>query len=54
MTEEGLNAGLSIAEWHDNERRMAMVARMTADRSCFEATRLPESPRNESEDEEKL
>ncbi|MFW9802372.1 MAG: hypothetical protein ACFFFC_06960 [Candidatus Thorarchaeota archaeon] len=51
---EGLAAGLPITEWYDIERRMAIVARMTADRPYFEATRLPESPRNESEEEEKL
>ncbi|MFW9886797.1 MAG: hypothetical protein ACFFER_01360 [Candidatus Thorarchaeota archaeon] len=54
MTEEGLNAGLSITEGYDIERRMAIVARMTADRPYFEATRLPESPQSGDEDEEKL
>jgi hypothetical protein len=54
MTEEGLNARLPITEWSDIERRMAIVARMTADRPHFE-NRLPtDSPRNESDDEGKL
>jgi hypothetical protein len=51
MTEEGLNAKLPIIEWFDIERRMVIIARMTADRPYFETT---DSPRNESKDEEKL
>ncbi|MFX0055364.1 MAG: hypothetical protein ACFFAX_10675 [Promethearchaeota archaeon] len=51
MTEEGLNAGLPITEWFDIERRMAIVARMSADRPYFETT---DSPRNESDEEENL
>ncbi|MFW9846207.1 MAG: hypothetical protein ACFFD6_05640 [Candidatus Thorarchaeota archaeon] len=54
MTEEGLDARLPIAEWDDIERRMAIVARMTADRPFFESTTSENSSRNKSKDEEKL
>ena len=51
MTEEGLNARLPIAEWFDIERRMAIVARMTADRPYFEITKPTGSPRNDDDEE---
>jgi hypothetical protein len=54
MTEEGLNDRLPITEWFDIERRMAIVARMTADRPHFETKMPTDSPRNESDEEEKL
>ncbi|MGD9381553.1 MAG: hypothetical protein PVI03_03840 [Candidatus Thorarchaeota archaeon] len=54
MTEEGLNHRFPITEWFDIERRMAIVARMTADRPHFETRKLTNSPRNESEDKGKL
>ncbi|MFW9911744.1 MAG: hypothetical protein ACFFEU_04700 [Candidatus Thorarchaeota archaeon] len=53
MTGEGLNARLPITEWFDIERRMAIVARMTADRPYFETTDPTGSPRNDDDDEEK-
>ena len=54
MTEEGLNARLPITEWYDIERKMAIVARMTADRPFFESIKSKNSPRNKDKDEEKL
>jgi hypothetical protein len=54
MTEEGLNARLPIIEWFDIERRMAIVARMTADRPHFETKKPTDASRNESDDEGKF
>jgi uncharacterized protein YerC len=47
MTEdEALDIRLPIAEWNDLERRMAIVARMTADRPYFNEKIETESPQS--------
>lgn len=53
MTEDiTLDIRLPIAEWDDIERRMAIVARMTADRPYFNELSETESPQNDSDQEE--
>ncbi|MFX0107325.1 MAG: hypothetical protein ACFE7R_03510 [Candidatus Hodarchaeota archaeon] len=52
MTEEGLDARLPITEWCDIERRMAIMARMTADRPHFETSKTERSPHSNTRDEE--
>ncbi|MHA2378142.1 MAG: hypothetical protein ACXADS_02620 [Candidatus Thorarchaeota archaeon] len=47
MTEDRtLDIKLPIAEWDDVERRMAIVARMTADRRYFKKSSENESPQD--------
>ncbi len=48
-----LDMKLPIAEWDDIERRMAIVARMTADRSYFNESNETESSQNDDAQEEK-
>ncbi|MFW9944350.1 MAG: hypothetical protein ACFFB7_05075 [Candidatus Sifarchaeia archaeon] len=48
-----LDIRLPIAEWDDIERRMAIVARMTADRPHFNELNKTESPQNDDVQEEK-
>ena len=48
-----LDMKLPIAEWDDIERRMAIVARMTADRSYFNELNETESSQNDDVQEEK-